>query len=55
MELAKQAGAKRAIRLPGAFHSPLMQSAWQAFAQTLSHAPITIRPCRFTRTSTPNR
>jgi [acyl-carrier-protein] S-malonyltransferase len=43
MELSKQAGAKRAIRLPvsGAFHSPLMQSAWQAFAQTLSHAPIT--------------
>ncbi|HEX6941350.1 MAG TPA: ACP S-malonyltransferase [Gemmatimonadaceae bacterium] len=42
MELSKQAGAKRAIRLPvsGAFHSPLMQSAWQAFAQTLSHAPI---------------
>jgi len=43
MELSKQAGAKRAIRLPvsGAFHSPLMQTAWQAFAQTLSHAPFT--------------
>lgn len=40
MEMAKSAGAKRAIRLPvsGAFHSPLMQSAWQAFAQVLSHA-----------------
>lgn len=43
MELSKKAGAKRAIRLPvsGAFHSPLMQSAWQAFAQTLSHTPLT--------------
>lgn len=42
MELAKKAGAKRAIRLPvsGAFHSPLMQSAWQAFAQALSRAPF---------------
>jgi [acyl-carrier-protein] S-malonyltransferase len=42
MELAKQAGAKRAIRLPvsGAFHSPLMQTAWQAFAQSLAHTPL---------------
>ncbi|HEX6313230.1 MAG TPA: ACP S-malonyltransferase [Gemmatimonadaceae bacterium] len=42
MELAKQAGAKRAIRLPvsGAFHSPLMQTAWQAFAQTLAHTSL---------------
>ena len=43
MELSKQAGAKRAIRLPvsGAFHSPLMQTAWQAFGQTLSHVAMT--------------
>ena len=42
MELARQAGAKRAIRLPvsGAFHSPLMQSAWQAFGQSLSHTAM---------------
>lgn len=42
MELARQAGAKRAIRLPvsGAFHSPLMQTAWQAFAQSLAHLPL---------------
>jgi [acyl-carrier-protein] S-malonyltransferase len=42
MELAKKAGAKRAIRLPvsGAFHSPLMQTAWQAFAQALAHTPM---------------
>ena len=42
MELAKQAGAKRAIRLPvsGAFHSPLMQTAWQAFAQALAHTSL---------------
>jgi [acyl-carrier-protein] S-malonyltransferase len=43
MELAKQAGAKRAIRLPvsGAFHSPLMQTAWQAFGQSLAHVSMT--------------
>lgn len=42
MELSKQAGARRAIRLPvsGAFHSPLMQTAWQAFAQTLANTPF---------------
>jgi [acyl-carrier-protein] S-malonyltransferase len=43
MEFAKQAGAKRAIRLPvsGAFHSPLMQTAWQAFGQSLAHVSMT--------------
>jgi [acyl-carrier-protein] S-malonyltransferase len=43
MDLAKQAGAKRAIRLPvsGAFHSPLMQTAWQAFGQSLAHVSMT--------------
>lgn len=43
MELATAAGAKRAIRLPvsGAFHSPLMQTAWQAFGQSLALAPVT--------------
>jgi len=42
MELAKQAGARRAIRLPvsGAFHSPLMQTAWQAFGQALANVPM---------------
>jgi [acyl-carrier-protein] S-malonyltransferase len=42
MELSKKAGAKRAIRLPvsGAFHSPLMETARDAFRQALDAAPL---------------
>jgi [acyl-carrier-protein] S-malonyltransferase len=42
MELSKEAGARRAMRIPvsGAFHSPLMQTAWQAFGQALAHTPM---------------
>jgi [acyl-carrier-protein] S-malonyltransferase len=43
MEFAKEAGAKRAIRLPvsGAFHSPLMAPASEPFARALETTAVT--------------
>lgn len=46
-EKAKEAGARRALRLPvgGAFHSPLMEPARQELEKAISEAPFRVPTC----------